>query len=220
MAPVLAATLIIVVVVMAFRGVKLRILTAVMVSFFLAALLLDLPGLKKIRLGILEAELQDRIQAADATINQLRAIATFSVKETLLSYVDSESDGPGARKRVFEQRDVGLKLLRDLGATDDQQADAVSLFNITEAKLLAYDIDIEALKLLKADQDKVNDYVDMRQKTFPDYYYSAPSADKLKEFVVKYVKMTPELDEDFQDLAYFQANGELRRPEVFFGRTG
>lgn len=213
--PVLAASAILVVIVMVILKVKAAGLTAVISAFFLAALILYFPYLHKVSVGVLGAELQGRIQTADATIAQLREIATFSVKQTLLSYAVSQTDSEGARKRVFEQRDIGLKLLGDVGASKEQLADAVSLFNINEALLMMAEIMID-INSLKVDQAKLQDFDQSFYKTFPYSSSVAPPAAQCEELTRQYIPVTPEIDEEFQDLAYFQANGELRRPEYFF----
>ena len=213
--PVLAASAILVIIVMVIIKVKSGGLLAVISAFFLAALILYFPYLHKVSVGILGAELQNRIQTADATIAQLREIATFSVKQTLLSYADSISDGAGARKRVFEQRDKGLQLLQGLHASKEQLADAVTLFNTMEAHLMVSAINAD-IGTLKIDPSKLDAYAQAFYKTFPDQYYNPPPAAELEEFARHYVTLTPELDDEFKDLAYFQANGELRRPKYFF----
>ena len=122
-------------------------IAAVAATFLLAAIILYFPSLKSVKLGALDAELQDRIDAAGASIAQLQAVSTYSIKQTLFS--SAIRDG---REKAFATREDAIKLLRDLGASEKQIDDSIAT---TAIRRWQRNLEYNAAQSIKTKQLKI-----------------------------------------------------------------
>lgn len=211
----LAAPLLISVLVLVWRGVDVSKVACVIAAFLAAAIIVYFPSIKSLEFGNLKAELQDRIDQATATIIQLRVVAVYSVQQTLY-YSATQLGQPGGRRTAFEMRDRVIQMLKDIGASSGQLSDALSQFNTAVNESFYYDVSTAIWNNLRRDPTKLRDYINEFNQTFPKNNEDIPPAAAWETFAKRYVTWTPDLDETFQDLAFFQDSKALRRPSVFF----
>ncbi len=122
----------------------------------------------------------------------------------------------GGRRTAFDMRDKAIKMLKDIEASREQLTEALSLFNPAVEQSIYVDVSNAIFRNLKRDPSKLSDYVNDFNRTFPENNINITSSNAWEAFARKYVAWNQELEDNFQDLAFFQSSKALRRPDIFY----
>lgn len=167
-----------------------------------------------------EAEMKQAVDEANATLDQLRVIATTST-ETILTDLMAGNFANGMTLRTrMELHDKLIINLEDIGASKGQIESAETMWkrgvNITFFRGIRSAIKINKDKFEDKEAKKyIQDVSAEFQALLKFEEWEAPTSQKLKVFLVKKSVMNPEIDELLKDYSEFESNGNIRRKNVF-----
>ena len=114
-----------------------------------------MPELKSIKLYGLAAEVQEKIDEASATVDEVRKISTFQTKQ-MLGLLTTSPTNNVLSKRTWAVRQQLVEQIKQLGVSNDQLRDATSLFDDAVEQALYTGL-LSAARYLFFDQHPSND---------------------------------------------------------------
>ena len=168
-----------------------------------------------------EAEMKRAVEEANATIEQLREVATTSAEVILTDLMSGNfMDGATLEKRV-ELHDQLINNLKDIGASEKQikKADEMWRRGIGIIFFRGIRSALEGREKQSQINTKAEKHVLDASREFQDLLkfkeWKAPPSTQLREFCNKKDVMNPEVDELLKDYAEFENTGKFRRRDVF-----
>lgn len=168
-----------------------------------------------------EAEMKKAVEDANATIEQLRNVATTSAKATLTSLMaDNFFDGTTLKNRL-ELHDQLISNLKDIGVSKHQIEEADEMWkrgvgviyhrglrNKLEGRKHPNQLNIKAgEKVIEASQEFL--------KLLKFDEWKSPSSKEIEEFIENKGLMNQELKDLIGDYKHFESTGTIRRKELF-----
>jgi hypothetical protein len=190
---------------------------AVQATAFLAAccmvfLMCNFKSISRIKYGDLEADLQHKIEQANATLEQLRELAASLAQPTLGLIASQGYLGAFPISYRFEVAARIKTILQNIEVSEDRINEINSLFMITVRNIIAVAITKGLNQIPRNEKDAVRlgEGASIGRMGTPEDYES---------LLTKYSLLTPERQELIEDLRFFIENHELRRPEFWDDRV-
>ena len=182
---------------------------------------LNLDKIQKFKGGGFEAEMRQTIDEANATIEQLREVATTSSEAIFTDLMASNFfNGIGLNKKI-ELHEQLMKNLKDIGASHAQ----IKKANITWDKgisiifhrgLRCAIAKSETPHNIPSNLDEKTKQVLSEFQNLMEYdKWFVPNSNELRNFIIKRNVMNKKVDEILKDYSYYEDKGLLRRHEVF-----
>lgn len=168
-----------------------------------------------------EAEMKRAVEEANATIEQLREVATTSAEAILTDLMAGNfMDGTTLEKRL-ELHDQLIKNLEAIGASDKQVRKADEMWRRGMGIIFFRGIRVALEGREKPNQINSNaeKHVLDASRDFQDLLkfeeWKAPPSAELRKFCDERNVMNPKVDELLQDYSEFERSGTFRRRDVF-----
>lgn len=154
----------------------------------------------------IEAEMRKAVQEANATIEQLRSVATTSARATITSLMANNFIDDFTLKNQLELHDQLISNLEKIGASKQQIGEADEMWKrgvgVIYHRGIGNKLDsptaLEFQGLLKLDD------------------WKAPSSGEIEKFIESKGLMNQELKDLIDEYKYFESTGTIRRKELFF----
>lgn len=168
-----------------------------------------------------EAKMKKAIENVNATIEQLRKVATTSSKATLTGLMaDNFMDGTTLETRLT-LHDQLISNLKDIGVSSAQIEEADEMWKRGVGVIFHRGIrhTLEGRK----EKNQINTTADQvvleASREFQDLLqfdeWKAPSSDEMRHFIEGKGLMNSEIEDLLNDYKMFETTGELKRREVF-----
>jgi len=188
-------------------------------AIFLAFLNID--KIQKFKGAGFEAEMKRAVEEANATIEQLREVATTSSEVILTDLMAGNFFSGTTLKTRLDLHDQMIENLKDIGATDNQIGKADKMWKKGVSLIFHRGIHkaLEGREHPSEINIKAEPHVLEASKEFQDLLkfeeWETPSSDSLRLFIEKRNVMNPLVDELLKDYSKFEQTGIFRRKDVF-----
>jgi hypothetical protein len=178
---------------------------------------LNLDKIQRFKGAGFEAEMKKVVAEANATIDQLRKVATTSAEATLTDLMaGSFFDGITFETRL-KLHDQVISSLKEIGAPKAQIEAADEMWRRGIGVIYHRGIRAALEGRTKPDQKNAKpdkQVLDSFQDLLKFEEWRAPSAKDMRQFIQQKGLMKPHLDELLNDCEAFEKTGILKRPEV------
>jgi hypothetical protein len=174
-----------------------------------------LPDITKFKLtaGGLETELRDALEEAQATVKQVQYLAAENAKLALFLIQADGRWGGGSPKHKDEMRSAVLGSLRTLGLSEAEVSRVLDI----ERPYIRFDHAHLVTRRLSPPRDQLNEW-----NAFFDESHQGVgnerSPEELRDFLQSLGLIDQTVDDLLQDYAFYEATGQIRRPEVWADR--
>lgn len=175
----------------------------------------------EVKLGPLQAKMRETIKEANATIEELRRVASISAKAIFTDLMAGGFMGGMKLKTRLDLHDQIISALKEIGASDNAIKDAESMWSkgigiiYHRAIKDALDRHIKSLQVNpKAPQD-IQKAGDQLQKMLQFEEWRAPTPDEMESFIESKGIMTEEILEWISDYRHYIKTGEIKRRNIF-----
>lgn len=196
-------------------------MSIVAVSGAIVLAFLNIDKIQKFKGVGFEAEMKRAVEEANATIEQLREVATTSAEVILTDLMDGNFfDGTTLEKRV-DLHDQLIGNLKGIGASEKQINKADEMWKrgigaiffrgircALEGRDKPYQINTKAEKHVLDASKEFQDLLNFKE-------WKAPPSNELREFVNQRGVMNSAVDELLKDYSEFEKTGKFRRRDVF-----
>ncbi len=187
----------------------------------IALCFINIDKINKFKAGSFEAEMKATVDEANATIKQLREVASTFAEATLTNLMASTFVGGMTMKQRLLLHDQLIVNLKDIGASDKQIARADKMWEhgigVIFNRMIENAIegrDNPNIVNIK-DRDKALNASREFHKLLKFDEWKAPTSAQAREFIVDKGVMNTQVDELLKDYQEFENTGGFRRIEVF-----
>ena len=169
----------------------------------------NIEKIQRFKIAGFEAEMKkvDKVvQEANATIEQLRNVATTSARATITSLMANNFIDDFALKNQLELHDQLISNLEKIGASKQQIGEADEMWK--RGVGVIYHRGIEN----KLDRSAAQEF----QSLLKLDEWKAPSSGEIEKFIESKGLMNQELKDLIDEYKYFESTGTIRRKELFF----
>ncbi len=182
---------------------------------------LNIEKFAKFKAAGIEAELRTAVDEANATIEQLRAVATSIAKSSLSTSIAAPFWGglPTSKRVVLDYSTI--QALKEIGVSSSQLDDACDLWrrgmgivfhNAVRSRMPhqvnGHTVNLDATAEQKETGKEFEGLMEFKS-------WTSPSSTAIHDFLLARSMITPEIEEIIKDYAHFEQTSELRRPEAF-----
>ena len=166
----------------------------------------NIDKIQRFKIAGIEAEMRKAVQEANATIEQLRNVATTSARATITSLMADNFIAGITLKNRLELHDQLISNLEKIGASKQQIEEADEMWKrgvgVIYHRGIGNKLDSPTAQefqgLLKLDD------------------WKAPSSGEIEKFIESKGLMNQELKDLIDEYKYFESTGTIRRKELFF----
>lgn len=166
----------------------------------------NIDKIQRFKIAGIEAEMKKAVKEANATIEQLRNVATTSAKATITSLMAGNFIKGITLKNRLELHDQLISNLEKISASKQQIEEADEMWK--RGVGVIYHRGIRA-KLVHPAAQEFQDLLKFDE-------WKAPSSGKIENFIESKGLMNQELKDLIDDYKYFESTGTIRRKELFF----
>ncbi|TDJ52331.1 MAG: hypothetical protein E2O43_04520 [Nitrospina sp.] len=201
------------------ENVKVSIISAICAGFIIFVSKMGI--LTEISLGPLKGKMQETIQEANATIEQLKTISVASAKVTLTSLMAGGFGGGTSLQTKLDLHDELVESLKNVGFSEQElnQADEPwkqgigliyhrAIKNIVYKKRNLEPSGSQSSANIQAIYEKFNELLDFDN-------WQAPSPNEMKNFLENEGVLNKEIGDWINDYQNFLDTGEIRRRDLF-----
>jgi hypothetical protein len=173
--------------------------------------------LSEFSLGPLKAKMKETIAAANATLDQLRAVATSMTTATLTDMMAGNFMAGMSLAARLDLHDALMNQLGELGVSEEERSRAAAQWRkgicVIYHRIIGNTIARDGESSLDPERynplfRELNDMVDMTT-------WTAPTAARLRGFCETHNLFTTEVSGWIEDYQHFLDTGEIRRRSVF-----
>ncbi len=166
----------------------------------------NIEKIQRFKIAGFEAEMKKVVQEANATIEQLRSVATTSARATITSLMADNFIDDFTLKNQLELHDQLISNLEKIGASKQQIGEADEMWKrgvgVIYHRGIGNKLDSPTAQefqgLLKLDD------------------WKAPTSGEIEKFIESKGLMNQELKDLIDEYKYFESTGTIRRKELFF----
>lgn len=166
----------------------------------------NIDKIQRFKIAGIEAEMKKVVHEANATIEQLRNVATTSARATITSLMADNFIDAIALKDRLELHDQLISNLEKIGVSKQQIEEADEMWK--RGVGVIYHRGIRA----KLDRSASQEFQGLLK--FDEW--KAPSSGEIEKFIESKGLMNQELKDLIDEYKYFESTGTIRRKELFF----
>ena len=185
---------------------KKTVIWSIVVGGAIVLTFANIDKIQRFKIAGIEAEMRKAVLEANATIEQLRNVATTSARATITSLMASNFISGMTIKNRLELHDQLISNLEKIGASKQQIEEADEMWK--RGVGVIYHRGIKH----KLDRSVAQEFQDLLK--FDEW--KAPSSGEIEKFIESKGLMNQELKDLIDEYKYFESTGTIRRKELFF----
>jgi hypothetical protein len=178
-----------------------------------------LEGLSKFKVGFMEAEMKQVIEEANATLEQLRSVASSVAKSALLDSMAANFILGTPIENRLAIHDQIIESLKGVGLSDKEMSDVTDMWNRGIGMLFQMAIYHKMTGGHRSGEAKYNKVTAAMANKFQAMYdiskWKAASPQELKQFLVEHKLLTDETSQLVEDYQHFFNTRDIRSKDVF-----
>lgn len=193
----------------------------IVVACAISLAFINIGKIQKFKGAGFEAEMKRAVEEANATVKQLREVATTSSEVVLTDLMAGNFMSGMTLEKRLHLHDQLIKNLKDIGASDHQiiKADKMWKKGIELVFHRGIRVKLEGRKHPNIVNIKAGKHVLEASKEFQDLVdikeWKTPPSDFLRKFIENKEVMNQEIDDLLKDFSEFENSGNFRRRDVF-----
>lgn len=218
----IALTMILLPTLLIWKKIAARYITILIFAIASSAFIINIDMVQSLQVGSMVAKMKNTVRKADATLAQLRDVASFLTNQTLYSALLSMRIEKLPRQEWIILRNDTISKLKKLGATDAQIRTATERADAFISAVILNDIQVAiSEEIATIPNSSERNRIESNMQTFLNTNREFSSEERVdSEALRKYIKSTfkvsDRVDSLLKDLVAFQATGEIRDPDVFY----
>lgn len=213
---VVCFALLLIVVIFGFLS-KTQEMWALTATGFVVLCFLNLSMFKSIKAVGLEAELQQVVNEANATVSQLKELAKVTAESTLSTIMEGNFFDGMTLARRLELHDSIISQLKIIGVADDEIEKVEHYWSLGVGVLYHRGIrkSLESSKLQLSSSMDITNEIREFQSLLDFENWKVPNSNELLEFLNQKNLINVDIQELLIDFAFYEKNRVIRRREIF-----